>query len=225
MVTVANNGKEALDIFEKQSFDLILMDVQMPEMGGFEATEAIRKKEKESGAHTPIIAMTAHAMKGDREHCLRAGMDGYVSKPINREELFKAIEDCRLRIADLNTRTDNKNSEIRNPKSTIDFKSALARVDGDEELFKEMVELFLDDYPKRLSEMLDAISKGDNKVLERAAHTLKGSIGNFSVNQSYEAALKLEEIGRNGDLSKAEEACNSLKKEIERLKVALESFF
>jgi CheY-like chemotaxis protein len=91
-MVVASNGKEALAALERDSFDLILMDVQMPEMGGLEATEIIRATEKGTGRHLPIIAMTAHAMKGDRERCLEAGMDGYVAKPVQAKELQKAIE-------------------------------------------------------------------------------------------------------------------------------------
>src|SRR5262249_49669619 len=91
-VAVANNGRVALQMLDQQPFDLVLMDVQMPEMGGFEATAAIRAKEPPGGRHLPIIAMTAHAMRGDRERCLEAGMDGYVSKPIRAQDLFDAIE-------------------------------------------------------------------------------------------------------------------------------------
>ena len=91
-VAVAGNGREALELLERQSFDIVLMDVMMPEMDGFEATRRIREKEKASGAHLPIVALTAHAMRGDRELCLNAGMDAYVSKPINLEELFSVIE-------------------------------------------------------------------------------------------------------------------------------------
>ena len=92
-MVVAGNGKEALAAWEQQAFDLILMDVQMPEMDGFEATACIREREKGTGRHIPIIAMTAHAIKGDREHCLEAGMDGYVSKPIEAEQLLREIVD------------------------------------------------------------------------------------------------------------------------------------
>jgi CheY-like chemotaxis protein len=91
-VSLARNGWEALALLEQRPFDIVLMDVMMPEMDGFEATRRIREKEKESGAHLAIIALTAHAMRGDREHCLNAGMDGYVSKPINLEELFSVIK-------------------------------------------------------------------------------------------------------------------------------------
>ena len=91
-VVVVGNGREALAALDRQSFDAVLMDVQMPEMDGFEATAAIRAREAATGGHTPIIAMTAHAMKGDRERCLAAGMDGYVSKPLRPEELFEVLE-------------------------------------------------------------------------------------------------------------------------------------
>ncbi len=92
-VSIAGNGKEALAAWEKEEFDLILMDVQMPEMDGLEATACIRERERGTGRHIPIVAMTAHAIKGDREHCLQAGMDGYVSKPIEAKQLFQAIVD------------------------------------------------------------------------------------------------------------------------------------
>ncbi len=90
-VAVANNGEEALAAIAREPFDLVLMDVQMPVMDGFEATALIRQQEKGTGRHLPIVAMTAHAMKGDRERCLEAGMDGYVAKPVQREELFDSI--------------------------------------------------------------------------------------------------------------------------------------
>jgi len=93
-IVVAENGREAIDHFEREQFDLVLMDVQMPEMDGFEATAEIREREQATGAHTPIIAMTAYAIKGDRERCLEAGMDSYISKPVKPEELYKAIEEA-----------------------------------------------------------------------------------------------------------------------------------
>ncbi len=222
-VTIANNGKEAFSFFEKQAFDLILMDVQMPEMGGFEATEAIRKKEKGRGTHTPIIAMTAHAMKGDRERCLEAGMDGYIPKPIKPKELFETIEDvvasCEWRVT--GNRTDSKLA-TRNSR-LFDREAVIARVDGDTELLKEMVELFLEGSPGLLSDIQDAISQNNRNALERAAHTMKGSVSNFSADGAYEAAFNLEKIGLNGDLSEAEEAYVKLKEEIKNLRPVLKN--
>ena len=128
-VAVANHGREALDVLAERPFDLVLMDVQMPVMGGFEATAAIRESEKASGLRIPIIAMTAHAMKGDRERCLEAGMDGYVSKPIQVEELFKAIEDLTSTsvVALPRPRVERRADEV------IDGAAVLALVGGDEE--------------------------------------------------------------------------------------------
>jgi CheY-like chemotaxis protein len=108
-VTVVGDGRAALDALEKGTFDAILMDVQMPDMDGFEATAAIREKEKSTGAHIPIIAMTAHALKGDEQRCLAAGMDAYVSKPIRTAELFKIIED---QLDAANTAKENKDQDL-----------------------------------------------------------------------------------------------------------------
>ena len=108
-VKVVANGREALDSLEQESYDLVLMDVQMPEMDGFEATGELRKREKQTGLHTPIIALTAHAMKGDRERCLEAGMDGYLSKPIRAQELDDLLENSiKQRAADPRTREPEK---------------------------------------------------------------------------------------------------------------------
>ncbi len=93
-VIIASNGKEAVRLFEVETYDLVLMDLQMPEMGGFEATVQIRTMERSKGGHTPVIGVTAYAMKGDRERCLSVGMDEYIAKPIHREQLFEAIERC-----------------------------------------------------------------------------------------------------------------------------------
>ena len=124
-IVVAVNGKEAVAAFETQSFDLILMDVQMPEMDGFEATAAIRQKEKSLGTHIPIVAMTAHAMKGDRERCLAAGMDGYLSKPIHTDELIKITEGITGNLHKAQATTENAND-------VFDAATALSRLDGDE---------------------------------------------------------------------------------------------
>jgi CheY-like chemotaxis protein len=218
-VAVAANGYEALDMLEKQTFDLILMDVQMPKMDGFEATAAIREKEENTNTHIPIIAMTAYAMKGDREKCLNAGMDGYVSKPIKADELHEAIKSM---FPDDLDKPNTESNELQIDK-IIDKSEVLDRVDGDMELLSDMVELFVEDCPNLLSEIKDAVNRNDSKALERSAHTLKGAVANFAAETPFEAALNLENMGRNSDLEHAEKAFNILEQEIKRLELAIKA--
>ena len=210
-VTVVSNGCEALAAVQARKFDLIAMDVQMPEMDGLDATTAIRAWEKAAGTHVPIIAMTAHAMKGDRERCLAAGMDGYTSKPIRLRELEQAIAQL-----------------IRPPKlakvavpdqadGVVDHAALLEGVDGNRRLLRELARLFLADCPRRLAEIKEAIRRGDAGALGRAAHTLKGSVGNFAAKNAFAAAQRLEFMGSDGDLDNAGEACVTLESELVRL--------
>ncbi|MBM4083417.1 MAG: response regulator [Planctomycetes bacterium] len=209
-VAVVSNGREALAALEKQPFDAVLMDVQMPEMDGFEATAAIREKERSTGAHVPIIAMTAHAMKGDRERCLQAGMDGYVPKPLHAKELFEAVEG----------HPPSPEAEKRAGEA-LDLAAILPRFDGDKQLVMEFVDLFLrEDCPRLTAEMRAALERGDRRALERAAHSLKGLVGMLNAKAASDAALKLETIGREGDLAQAQEAWAALETELERLRRA-----
>jgi len=218
-VKIANNGKEALAALEKEEFDLILMDVQMPEMDGFEATAAIREEEKTSGRHIPIVAMTALAMKGDRERCLAAGMDNYVSKPINRDELFRAIET----VASFSPQASRRGDELQvaredeNPKPVFDEQAALARLQGNRKLLKEIAGMFLTELPQHMAAIREAIDQADSHKLDRAGHTLKGAVGNFCANSARDAAFALEKIGKSGDLTGAAEAYGVLQQELERL--------
>jgi len=220
---VASNGKEALKALEGESFDLILMDVQMPEMDGFEATAAIREREESTGEHIPIIAMTAHAMKGDAELCLDAGMDGYISKPISAEELIKLVEASVTNPASVKKGEGAQAKPVQggSGEEVIDREAALARIDGDWELLRELAGIFLEESPGLLLGIRDAISRGDSEALVRAAHKFKGSVGNFAAQLAFDAALTLEEIGREGDMSKAEDAYETLETEAERLRRAL----
>jgi len=224
-VVVAGNGREALAILAKAAFsgfDLVLMDIQMPEMDGFEATAAIREKEKSSGKHLPIIALTAHAMKGDHERCLAAGMDGYVSKPIRAEELHAAIGKVLLPFVEVQTPSQSKEELAKSLQdSKFDPAAILAGFDGDAGLMEEITEVFLRDLPKLMEEIRAAIARTDAKKLEHAAHSLKGSVGNFGVGRAYKASLRLETIGRAGDLTHATEALYDLEEQIEPLKLAL----
>jgi len=211
-VVVAGNGREAVARVEQDTFDLILMDVQMPEMGGLEATAAIRAKETASGRHVPILAMTAHALKGDRERCLSAGMDGYISKPIRPPEMFRTIEDLNLRAETPSSPPDD---------SLLDRREVLYRFDDDLQLLREAVEDFLDQCPTRLSGLREALACGDCSTVTRLAHALKGSAGNFAAHHAVDAAQKLETIGREGDVARGIEAFTELEAALERLKPAL----
>jgi signal transduction histidine kinase/CheY-like chemotaxis protein/HPt (histidine-containing phosphotransfer) domain-containing protein len=214
-VQVAENGIEAVKALEEKAFDLVLMDLQMPEMGGFEATAVIREKERETGGHIPIIAMTAHAMKGDRKACLEAGMDDYVPKPVKAEALLGAIEGLvppQQQTVDVKKETDGK---------ILDRETLLSRVDNDTELLKEIAGLFLESCPKLMADIQAAVSNRDMKGLERAAHTLKGSVSNFFAQEAVDAALQLESIARSGDTAQAEGALRELEEKIERLMPAL----
>ena len=216
---VVGDGREALAVLEQQSFNLVLMDVQMPEMDGLEATAAIREREVKTGAHLPIIAMTAHAMKGDQERCLAAGMDFYIAKPICPEELIQAIE------ALTKTRSSRKDEPGPAPVPTedvFDRAAALAQMDGDAELLAATAAILLGELPNQLSAIRTALADRDTKVLQRASHKLKGSVGTFGAKQAYEAALGLEIMARRCDLSGAEEVFGALEEALNRLKPALD---
>ena len=215
-VTVAVNGRMALEALETQAFDLVLMDVQMPEMDGFEATAAIRKGEASTGTHIPIIAMTAHAMKGDRERCLQAGMDAYISKPVQAEELLKLAEALAAgAMSPLNVSPESA-------RTVLDRNLALAHVDGDESLLADLARLFLEESPRMLAAVQEAIAGNAPERLERAAHSLKGSVATFAAQGAFDAALKLERLGRAGELGAAEQAYAELESQMERLRTALQ---
>jgi two-component system, sensor histidine kinase and response regulator len=208
-VTVANNGREAIDILAHQSFDVVLMDVQMPEMDGIEATSLIREREKVTGSHIPVIAMTAHAMKGDRDRCLAAGMDSYVSKPIEAEALFAAIERYGAKPA-------FKTPAARQP-AALDWDKALHMMHDRKELLVEIAQLFLQECPKLIREIHEAITHKDSIRLRRAAHTLKSSAAIFAAQPTMEAALKLEQLGQRGSINEAMEVCDLLEQQADLL--------
>jgi len=249
-VTVVGNGLKALETWEKEPFDLILMDVQMPEMSGLEVTAAIRQREGQAPAEPrlagqlgeanaepasanvprssfpvprsgriPIIAMTAHAMEGDREKCLAAGMDQYVTKPIDQKRLFEVVEGL------CSARPLAESVIMQAPNQELDFDptAALKRVDGDRDLLKEVASLFFEDTPRLMTEVRNAIQRGDGKALERSAHTLKGSVSNFGARMALEAAVSLEQMGRNGDFARASEVFAQLDRQVTLLVPALEA--
>jgi CheY-like chemotaxis protein len=197
------------------------MDIQMPEMNGWEATRAIREKERSTGEHIRIIAMTAHAMKGDDERCFAAGMDDYLTKPIRGEELAALLDNLGNRNL---VREGRLNSEsVGRTAVAVDLESALERLGRDRTLFDELVVLFKDDCPAVAAEMRRAIDAGDAGTLERSAHTLKGSSSNLGAVAVSQASAKLEELARSNNLESADEHFKVLQKEIERLFSELES--
>src|SRR6185295_15325873 len=169
-VAIAANGREAVDAIQRQPFDVVLMDVQMPEMGGFEATGIIRAREREGAARVPIVAMTAHAMKGDRERCLAAGMDEYLTKPLDPRQLCLLVEQIAA----------GEVPAAAEESAAIDVPAqVLARVGGDRELLAEISRLFVDDAPRHLERIRHALDARDGDALLRAAHGLKGAAANF----------------------------------------------
>jgi CheY-like chemotaxis protein/HPt (histidine-containing phosphotransfer) domain-containing protein len=219
-VVVASTGIEALATIEQQPFDVVLMDVQMPEMDGFEATAAIRTQEQTTGTHLPIVAMTAHVMQGDRERCLEAGMDAYVAKPIQARALFEAI--ARL-VSDV---INPESEPLRDPPVTdlFDQATTLRRVDGDWELLQELVGLFGEECAQMMETMQDAIRQEDAVRIQQAAHTLKGEVSNFGARAAVEAALRLEMMGRHDELADAEVAYTALERALACLIPALMAF-
>ena len=220
-VVIAGNGKLALEALERELFDMVLMDVQMPEMDGFEATRAIRANEQQTGRHIPIVAMTAHAMKGDRERCLQVGMDGYISKPLQPNELFDVVESLAPAIP-----LGKLNRPIPASPAVVDEvynrAAAFKNVVGDQELMKEMIELFFTQYPAALERIRAAISNQDARELKIAAHTIKGSISVFAATTAQAIAQHLEDMGRDETLSGAVQSLAKLEAALARLHPALE---
>lgn len=232
-VTVANDGLEVLETLQKSTFDVILMDVQMPRMGGFEATAAIRRAEQGSPRHQPIIAMTAHAMQGDREACLAAGMDDYLSKPILPDELFRVLEsfapDREVSSPAEKTagmgRPSNATSPVAQPPAdnvpsidipSIDWPSAIKAADGDRELLQELIDLFVSSLPQWLSELQQAMAQENREAARRLAHTIQGSLRQLGVS-SITTAQRLEAAAAAGQFAAARDHCRELEVELERV--------
>ena len=216
-VTVTNNGKQALAALDKDCFDLLLMDVQMPEMDGFEATAAIRRREQATGNHLPIVAMTAHAMKGDREKCLAMGMDGYVSKPLQAKELFEVVEGIVPEAASADIPM-----EPAAPPTPVNMAAALARTGGDRELLRELAEVFCADCPNMLADIRGALERRDAKALKEAAHALKGAVSVFGPSAAFDTAFMLEKGDFQGDMNDALPIFERLRGQIECLLPSLQ---
>jgi signal transduction histidine kinase/CheY-like chemotaxis protein/HPt (histidine-containing phosphotransfer) domain-containing protein len=228
-ITVVGNGREAAAAVQTKRFDVVFMDVQMPEMDGLEATTLIRQSESSRGGYSPdgsripIIAMTAHAMKGDREKCLEVGMDGYIAKPLQVGELWQAL-DVLIPAGDQAAAPRPVPPLPQPAAAIIDRAVALKRTGGDAKLLRELVQMFLQECPGLLTEIHAAIAAHDAPKLRLASHTLKGVVGTFAAQPAYEAAERLERMGRQGDLNGSEEAYVALVGALERLRPILSSW-
>jgi len=214
------NGKEALVALERRSYDLVLMDVQMPEMDGLEAVRRLRKREtfSSSGEHQPVVAMTALVMKGDRDRCIEAGMDGYLSKPIRAQEL-DAVLDSYAAAGD----REQPAPEVAAPSGVcVSTDELLERLDGDRAFLSELLDLFRADYPAQLSKAREAAARGDAAALEQYAHTLKGALINLAAPAASGLAAEIEAMGKNGDSAMGAIKLASLEAEVVRVVHAIE---
>jgi two-component system sensor histidine kinase/response regulator len=231
-IVVANNGREAVAELEqaslnRQPFDLVLMDVQMPEMDGLEATAKIRELERGSGRHVPIVAMTARAMKGDRERCLAAGMDGYLAKPVRSKELRAAIRAVLSGATVGSTpRTEEEDHMVRtaDPTAGVDWAFARESVGDNENLLRMLIEAALQEHPRLLAELRRAVESADAAAVGRAAHAVKGSIRYFGVTPAFELAYTLECMGNSGDLTGAAEVLDSMEQQCTKLLAELAEY-
>jgi CheY-like chemotaxis protein len=199
------------------------MDVQMPEMDGLAATGAIREAEKAFGSHIPIYAMTAHAMKGDRERCLEAGMDGYITKPVRFGDIEQTLSSITKAPPPPTRLAISLEPPVKPVGSAASWNKdeALGRIGGDEDLLRDLCHIFLDESPKLLKTIQDAVAAGDAESVMRAAHSLKGEASYLGAAATTTAARQLEEMGHNHDLSRAGPLLTSLERAIKNLQAEL----
>ncbi|MBI5536423.1 MAG: PAS domain S-box protein [Deltaproteobacteria bacterium] len=218
-VVLVGDGSAAVQALEACPFDLVLMDVQMPTLDGFQATAEIRRREQQRGGHVPILALTAHAMKGDRERCLRSGMDGYVAKPILAAELARAVQEvvAATRHASSLEGEASRSRTSAQPAPVLDRAHLLEKLEGDEELLASAIDVFLETQTGMLDSVASAAQANDARSLERAAHALKSAVGNFHVGPAFQSAHRLEMLGRSGDLAEIEAAVADLQHQVRQL--------
>ena len=221
-VALASNGAEACEALRTATYDLVLMDLQMPVMGGLEATGKIREREQHSGQHVPILAMTAHAAAQDEQRCFEAGMDGFLVKPIRREVLRKEID----RAVAQNGSAENCSGPA--PLSELseaewNTRELLERLENDQEFFRELLQMFRADSQTTLMKAREALAQGDLAGMSRAAHTLKGMLKNLSMNAAAEIAAALETAARNGARVEAETLLERLDRSLAGIMPAVET--
>ncbi len=225
-VVVVNNGQEAVDAVARERFDLVLMDLQMPLMGGEEATSLIRRREEADGAHTPIIALTAHAMTGDRERCLESGMDGYISKPFQMAELLEAIAThCEPEGAAPEAATAEFSSiDLAEEADVFDKERVLEYFGSNISLLREVVEIFAQESPEMLTDLAAGVGADDAEQVARAAHKLHGSLVYFYPRRAAGLARSMEDSAQVGDLDDADVRLKELRLEVALLLQSLRRF-
>jgi PAS domain S-box-containing protein len=234
-VDVVENGVEAINALTNFSYDLVLMDVQMPEMDGLEATREIRNICSSVLNHKiPIIAMTAHALQGDREMCMNAGMDDYISKPVTPKTLVKVIEKWIMREENKShNKLDRKDIPVESPivptdecktigVPIFDKESFTERMMNDDEMVREIVEIFLDDIPRQIEKLKVSLETGDAVTSERLAHSIKGAAANVSAELLREVAFHIEKAGKEGDLDTMSQSVHELEKQFSQVREAME---
>jgi CheY-like chemotaxis protein len=220
-VQVAGDGREAVDLHKRSTFDVLLMDVQMPTMDGLQATAAIRNMDDPGRSRVPIIALTSHAQADDRVRCLQAGMDDYLAKPVAAERLIELVE--RLgrvgagppAISQATPGTSSKGDRA------IDIGATLSRLGNDPELLRDTAYFLVEDAPGLIARLRDGLQAGDVEAVERAAHTLKGMAANFDARAAMQAAARIEDLAKASCLDAADDAVAPLEREFERVIAAL----
>jgi len=201
--------------------------VQMPEMGGLEATQLIRDKEKSTGGHLPIVAMTAHAMQGDRERCIAAGMDGYLAKPIDPKSFLQTVEGISQHVAQSEKGPQGAAAREGNGdgsgdgRRALDVPALLEWFSGNRKLLRSIVKTFRDDCPRMMARIRSALTASDANLLADGAHALKGSVGNFGPTAALDTIREMEKLARQGKLDGAWELYATLEDEIALLLPAL----
>jgi CheY-like chemotaxis protein len=217
-VVIADDGRQAVEAYRRQTFDVVLMDVSMPEMDGFAATAAIRAIERATGRRTPVVAMTAHAMKGDRERCLEHDMDAYLSKPVAAVDLWRTL--AALFPPAVATGGDEPGGSPE--EALVDRQAAMACVGGDLNLLAALVNMFRDEVPRMREQVRQALARQDSVAVRRLAHTFKSVLGNLGARPVAAVAGELERLGKSADLAGAPEVWGRLEHALDRLDAQLE---
>ena len=216
----AENGRVALDRIAHVRPDVLVLDLEMPVMGGLAACTAIRAWERDRGLHVPIVAMTAHAMQGDEQRCLDAGMDDYISKPIDIDRLVTVLG--KISPAATAPAPVTPHEELPAPTADdIDVDLALSRIGNDRKLMSDIIGLFMAQCPKAIADLEAALAARDSEQVFQVAHKFKGSAGSIAAQRTAELALAVEKAGRSGDLAAAAEHASRLKSSVERLQLQL----